>query len=326
MLGLVLLFLLFKSGLNNYIQMALQFNPGDAKVAYALAGIPGKLFFAQKIILLLLAVLFFARKSVIFSIVFLFSFFNEYVTVLPLIAIVLFLSGNLQPRIKNALIAFASVYTFAELLMSIPNNPVQGAFFTAPALFLILLVASFLVLQKKVGRWVSVSVILGLASLGIWNCMNWDSRNDSQKESEMQMDAFFDEPIFPQIENRGRMLYVVDRELPLQSRFVFLNGSYADETINVGEIFYKGQRIDARKRKSALLYGDTTPANVNGFLDEIASVYDNPDTLAARFDYLCNVGEISHLVTQYNNLPLKKIDSMYLNVKEKYVYLYGCNQ
>ena len=53
-------------------------------------------------------------------------------------------------------------------------------------------------------------------------------------------------------------------------------------------------------------------------------IYHNPDSLLARVHYLCGAGEITHFATDYANMPLPKQDSVYLDVKQKNVWLYGC--
>ena len=138
------------------------------------------------------------------------------------------------------------------------------------------------------------------------------------------MDVFFAETIFPQIKDRGRILFVENGESPLQSRFKFLTGTYADETINIGEVFFKGQYFEAMHRKNALLLGDTILGNWENYSERIAKVYANPDTLWARVNNLCEFHEIKHFVTDYANMPLFKVDSVFLDVKQKYVWLYEC--
>ncbi len=128
--------------------------------------------------------------------------------------------------------------------------------------------------------------LMCMVSLATWDVLKWDARDDSSKICERQMDSFWGETIFPQKKNRGRILFAVDGETPLQSRFAFLTGSYADETINIGEIFYKGQYQDAMRRKTALLYGRES-GDLSLFSKNISTVYSNIDTLAARMDYLC---------------------------------------
>ena len=62
------------------------------------------------------------------------------------------------------------------------------------------------------------------------------------------------------------------------------------------------------------------------YSEKIMRVYHNSDTLLARVDYLCGEGEITHFATDYANMPLPKEDSVFLDVKKNYVWLYGCRK
>ena len=88
--------------------------------------------------------------------------------------------------------------------------------------------------------------------------------------------------------------------------------------------FYKGQFQEATKRKNALLLGDSILGNWGNYTREIAKVYANPDTLFVRVKYLCSLDEITFFVTDYMDLAFQKSDSLYLNKKKKYIYLYRC--
>ena len=166
--------------------------------------------------------------------------------------------------------------------------------------------------------------LLTIAAFAVWDVAKWDVRNESRILDERQMDAFFDQTAFPQIQDRGKILFVENGESPLQSRFKFLTGTYADETINIGEIFYKGQFLEARFRKNVLLLGDTILGNWGNYTRRIAEVYANLDTLLTRVNFLCDIDAIAYFVSDYADMPLPKQDSLYLSVKNKYVYLYEC--
>lgn len=163
-----------------------------------------------------------------------------------------------------------------------------------------------------------------VASFAVWDAAKWDVRDEQRILDERQMDAFFDKPVFPQVRERGRILFVENGESPLQSRFKFLTGTYADETINIGELFYMGHFLDARFRKNALLLGDTVLGHWGDYSKRISELYANPDTLLSRVRYLCGLGEITHFATDYGNMPLPRQDSVFLDVKQKFVWLYGC--
>ena len=254
---------------------------------------------------------------------FFFSLFNGYATILPLVGMTLYLLDNsISIKIKNLLVVIASLITFIELLSSLPNSPLLNS---------AALSAGFIVALFSLLLWVSFSrkkrmlpIIFVIAALGVWDFAQWDARDERQVANERQMDAFFDETIFPQIRNRGKILFAIGDELPLQSRFVFLTGTYGDQTINIGELFYKGQHLEARRRKNLLLTGGDPNSARHDFAKDIQIVYSNPDTLASRIQVLCQGKEISHLVTGHTQIPLPKQDSLFLSEMNMPVYLYGC--
>ena len=92
----------------------------------------------------------------------------------------------------------------------------------------------------------------------------------------------------------------------------------------MGEVFYKEQYIESNRRRSALLRGDTILADMTSFKTNILNVYQNPDTLLARVNFLCQRGEITHFVTDFNRYPLFKQDSTFLEKRDFFVYLYSC--
>ena len=103
-----------------------------------------------------------------------------------------------------------------------------------------------------------------------------------------------------------------------------MTGAYADESIYVGEVFYKEQYKESNRRRMALLMGDSQKGSLANFGAQMMRVYSNTDTLLSRVHYLCAEGEITHFATDYSNMPLPKEDSVFLDVKQKYVWLYGC--
>ena len=94
--------------------------------------------------------------------------------------------------------------------------------------------------------------------------------------------------------------------------------------INIGELFYKGQFIESRFRKNALLLGDSVLGDWGNYTRRIAEVYANQDTLLARVNFLCDIEDITYFVSDNADMSLSKQDSLYLSVKNKYVYLYRC--
>ena len=239
----------------------------------------------------------------------------------------------MSSSIKKGLLAFSVSFSFFELLNSLYKSnstemlPLENAAVACILLFVVLFAVScwVMVLKKDThSRNALVPFLVLVVSFSAWDIYRWDSRNEFVALSEKQMDVFFETPIFPQVKDRGKLLFTVDYETPIQSRMNFLTGAYADESIYVGEVFYKEQFMESNRRRSALLTGSSQMVHLGEFKKEIYKVYTNPDTLFARVHYLCGAGEISHFATDYANMPLPKQDSVHLAKKNKYVYLYGC--
>jgi hypothetical protein len=120
-----------------------------------------------------------------------------------------------------------------------------------------------MILKKETSAWQKLMpLFLLLVSLFVWDVYRWDSRNDIVVLNEKQMNAFFDTPIFPQVKDRGKLLFTVDYEAPIQSRINFMTGAYADESIYVGEVFYKEQFMESNRRRSVLLTGSPQMVNL----------------------------------------------------------------
>lgn len=311
----------------NFVQMSLEQNVGNVGFALLLMNLSNKMPVVIKLMLIVLTFVSFSQKRFWIALAFVVSIFNGYLSVLPLMTIVLYLT-NLKGLLNKVVVALAFVASFAELLMFIQNSPLQNST-VGPVFLLFLFVLTLWILIVGNGinkKKTAIPVVLSIFLLFIWDFAKWDARESTQKNAEVQMDSFWDEPIFPQVHDRGKMLFVVDREMPLQSRFVFLTGTYGDETINIGEIFFKGQRIESSRRKNALLMGSNEWNDNSDYGVKILKVYSNPDTLLQRVNFLCSMGDITHLVTDYRNLPLNKVDSTYLNAKQMDVYLYECKR
>lgn len=327
-----LLFLLLSSVLTNVVNLGLENGVGSTKVAFSLIRVPEYLFPVEKILLLVLAVICLIQNKWNFAFVFALSFCCTPLKILPIIGIVFYLVPPLGLSARNLLITLTGVLSYIEMLSSLHEvnslnfSPIQGSPIGSLLLFVFLFVSVFLFLQnvQKINVVRIISLILVCVAIFVWNIFKWDGRETVISENEKQMDAFFETPIFPQVKNRGKLLFVVDYESPIQSRINFLTGAYADESIYVGEVFYKGQYQEANRRRNALLWGDLTTNDLRGFNDKILQVYKNIDALKSRVDFLCKENEISHLATDYSNIQLAKEDSVFLDVKKKYVYLYKC--
>ena len=312
---------------SNYIQLVFEQGVGNVGFATSFVDLPSKLIPLQKIALCLLLAVSLLQRRFAFSLLFSYSLANGFVSLLPIFATIFYLELPMGKMLKRLMVVLAVVLTFAEMLSALPSSPMQGNV-CGNVLFLVCLFISVVWLlwlrdNGKQERMIA-PLIFAIICFFVWNVCKWDARSEEMREDERQMDAFFEKPIFPQITERGKMLFVENGEIPLQSRFKFLTGTYADETINVGEIFFEGQFKEARRRKNMLLNGDSVLRNMSDYRKRVLELYRDSITLANRAEFLCYAGEISYFATDYGNMPLIKQDSAYLDLKKKYVYLYDC--
>ena len=330
-----LVFLLVNSTLCNFIQLSIEQGLGNTNLAVSWINVPAYLSVVERILLISFALMCVSQKKYGFALIFAVAFCCNGLKILPLIGLILFLIPNLNFILKKFLLACSVSVSFFEILNSLhkPNSleqlPLENAPVACVALFVVLTVVSFWLMSIRKdshGRKALVPLIVLLVSLSAWDVYRWDSRNENVALSEKQMDAFFEKTIFPQVKDRGKILFTVDYESPIPSRMNFMTGAYADESIYVGEVFYKDQFLESNRRRNALLRASSQMGDLSKYSEKIMRVYHNPDTLLARVDYLCGEGEIAHFVSDYANMPLPKEDSVFLDVRQKYVWLYGCQR
>lgn len=328
-----LIFLLVNSVFCNFVQLSIEHGLGNTNLAVSWVRVPSYLAAIERFLLIIFVLVCVLQKKYGCALLFAVAFGCGCLKILPIVGVFFYLFAHLCPSIKNSLLAFSMSFSFFELLGSLYKSnsteilPFENAIVAGIVLFIILFVVSYwtrIVQNKEYSHNVLVMLFLLFLSLSAWDICRWDSRNEIVALNEKQMDLFFEAPIFPQIIDRGKILFAVDYEAPRQSRINFMTGAYADESIYVGEVFYKEQFVESNRRRSALLTGSPQMIYLGNFSEKMMNVYHNPDTLLSRVHYLCAEGEITHFATDYANMPLPKQDSVYLNVKRKYVWLYGC--
>ena len=330
-----LVFLLVNSTLCNFIQLSIEQGLGNTNLAVSWINVPAYLSVVERILLISFTLMCVSQKKYGIALIFAVAYCCNGLKILPLVGLILFLIPNLNLTTKKFLLACSVSVSFFEILNSLhkPNSleqlPLENAPVACVALFVVLTVVSFWLMSIRKdshGRKALVPLIVLLVSLSAWDVYRWDSRNENVALSEKQMDAFFEKTIFPQVKDRGKILFTVDYESPIPSRMNFMTGAYADESIYVGEVFYKDQFLESNRRRNALLRASSQMGDLSKYSEKIMRVYHNPDTLLARVDYLCGEGEIAHFVSDYANMPLPKEDSVFLDVRQKYVWLYGCQR
>lgn len=309
--------------ISNFVEMSLQQALGGTSYALKMMDLPETLLPIRNALLLLLTLICLSKRRFTFAFAFALSFCNSKFQILPLATSLLYLIPNLSVNLKRLVLTLVVVLSFVEILDSLEKSSIWSLVFIG-ALF----VLTFLGLGAKKEfsfKMMSAISVLTFVLFVCWDFHVWDARDEAFAQREKQMEAFLETPIFPQVQNRGQLLFAVDNEAPTQSRFNFLTGAYADASIYVGEIFYKGQYQESNRRRSALLTGGPEPAFLGNFEDQMMDVYSDQDTLLQRVNYLCSTGEISHFATDIHDMKLPKMDSTFLEVREKFVYLYQCN-
>lgn len=314
--------LVLEMAMNNFIHYSLGEGMGLMSLAIKMINVPMYIEPVRMFFLLAMLIVSLSQRKFWMAVAFGLAFCNNHFVLLPLFTIIFGLFENLSIFVKKILLILTISISFVELVGSADSNVEIGIWFIIAT---IAFVSVIVTLYKKSSlRALAVLTSISVICLLLWDISVWDNRSVERKDDEKQMDAFFDKPLFSQVKNRGRLLVVENQEYPLLSRFKFLSGNYGDETIYVGEVFYRGQFNEAKRRKKALFYGDTAQSAFYNYSEKVREVYSSRDTLLSRVDYLCDIGDISYFASDYLDVPLVKIDSVYLNVKKKRVFLYSC--
>lgn len=156
----------------------------------------------------------------------------------------------------------------------------------------------------------------------------YDIRGDEQVEAEKEIDTYLDKPIFPEISDRGRMLFCVSGYHLIIPRIHFLSGAYLDRQSDVGGIFIRNQEIEFNHRYRMLFYeGKEGEMDVSGkaFIDNFKKLHSSKQ-LEKTASFLCKKNEILNLVTDIPGLRMPVINSTLVGMEKKQIFLYGCNE
>ncbi|WP_173468734.1 hypothetical protein [Fibrobacter succinogenes] len=176
-------------------------------------------------------------------------------------------------------------------------------------------------LSKKFSYKVIIACLL---MCGVYALVGYGRHASIILEKEKQLDPYLHRTIFPQIDERGRVLFYVSGDYSTNPRLQFMTGSYLDEVTAVGFVFFKGHYRNALER-SHLLYWKKRAPESSAFFEYamISAKFAEADTLIDRVNFLCKMREIHHLVTDKGPLPFAKEDSAMVRDSQK-VYLYAC--
>lgn len=190
--------------------------------------------------------------------------------------------------------------------------------------------------------WVCISLTMSLLSMGLlrrvpyWSISVWvsicammavvfyNSYSVKWRETELHIDKYLHETIFSQVKERGKILFFVSGVFKVEPRLQFLTGSYLSRSTLVGALFSK-EHYRIGLRRSNLIYHRKFNPSMEKFyvFSEVLNKIADVDTLIDRTYFLCDLNEITHLVTDQATLPFVKEDSAMVNDKQM-VFLYGC--
>lgn len=252
--------------------------------------------------------------------------------ILPIIAIA-------WPYLKKKQSVFLLFFAIADGMFNFTTRYVTGLLssFEKQQLLSVVLFGVFflggyrLFMLKKMGGVAKICILLPILFTVPYAALHWDHRKEDLKLEESNLDQFKWNASFPQISERDRIFYYVRGRLSGDSRLQFLTGNYVDTKTTVGEIFKESHHKEAVGRLNALIYKnrkDSTFTSVykrgrimGDFFEESLA---KPGILVDRVNYLCETDEISYLVSDFDNLPYAKQDSLRMNVLNKEIYLYAC--
>lgn len=271
------------------------------------------------------------KKDFFRAVLFLLYPFSPQLLLLPIVALAFPLLKRWQVVAAIALVVIDGAWGFPMRTTNITLSFLEKSQFLWTVLFVSVFAVAWFA-KAKCGLVTKILLFLPVSFAVPYAITHWDHRQEKQKIEESNLDQFKRQMAFPQVKERGRMFYYVNGYLSNHSRLQFLGGSYADYESTVGEIFSKNHFDVAGKRCKNILYKNTECtfksvssrcSMVNYFFTDSLS---NPDILIDRTKYLCSLDEISHLVSDFENLPFVKQDSLRMNVLDKNVYLYECPQ
>ena len=218
-----------------------------------------------------------------------------------------------------------SVFLISYAWTFLPNENFGIAYILAAFLFL-----SFYMQYKSKLTQISIYAILFVAT-SCFISLNYDHRPDIQKKREYAMNQFLQEPPFPYIANRGKILYSVFDYAQNIPRLRFLSGGYYDDQIDVGTVFSKQHKFAADFHQLHIVGFNSIQLSLWNKMNiyeksfKINAILSNKDSLQNSVKRLCQANEITHLISDLR-MPFAASDSLTLWYKEKKIWLYPCMQ
>lgn len=284
------------------------------------------------IICLVCGVLQLRKKDFFRAILFLLYLVFPQFLLLPIVALAIPLLKRWQVVAAIVLIIIDGVWGFPMRTTNISLTLLEKSQFLWAVLFVSVFVIAWFA-KVKYGLVAKILLFLPVLFAVPYAMTHWDHRQEKQKIEESNLDQFKSQMAFPQVKERGKMFYYVNGYMNGDSRLQFLGGNYADTKSTVGEIFNKNHHKVSTGRLNHLIYKKNEKNAFTGIRMRDAIMYNFfEDSLSVssilidRTRYLCSLDEISHLVSDFDNLPFAKQDSLRMNELDKNVYLYECPQ
>lgn len=284
------------------------------------------------VICLICGVLQLRKKDFFRAILFLLYLVFPQFLLLPIVALAILLLKRWQVVAAIVLIIIDGVWGFPMRTTNISLTLLEKSQFLWAVLFVSVFVIAWFA-KVKYGLVAKILLFLPVLFAVPYAMTHWDHRQEKQKIEESNLDQFKSQMAFPQVKERGKMFYYVNGYMNGDSRLQFLGGNYADTKSTVGEIFNKNHHKVSTGRLNHLIYKKNEKNAFTGIRMRDAIMYNFfEDSLSVssilidRTRYLCSLDEISHLVSDFDNLPFAKQDSLRMNELDKNVYLYECPQ
>ena len=272
------------------------------------------------------------EKDFFRAVLFLLYPFSPQLLLLPIVALAFPLLKRWQVVAAIALIVVDGAWGFPMRTTNITLSFLEKSQFLWTVLFVSVFAVAWFA-KAKCGLVTKILLFLPVLFAVPYAITHWDNRQEKQKIEESNLDQFKSQMAFPQVKERGKMFYYVNGYMNGDSRLQFLGGNYVDTKTTVGEVFNKGHHQLAVDRLNRLIYKNDNKPTFKGVYERARIMYDFfEDSLSVssilidRTRYLCSLDEISHLVSDFENLPFVKQDSLRMNVLDKNVYLYECPQ
>ena len=272
------------------------------------------------------------KKDFFRAVLFLLYPFFPPLLLLPIVALAFPLLKRWQVVAAIALVVIDGAWGFPMRTTNISLTLLEKSQFLWAVLFVSVFAVAWFA-KAKCGLVTKILLFLPVLFAVPYAITHWDHRQEKQKIEESNLDQFKSQMAFPQVKERGKVFYYVNGYMNGDSRLQFLGGNFADTKSTVGEIFNKNHHKVSTGRLNHLIYKKNEKNAFTGIRMRDAIMYNFfEDSLSVsgilidRTKYLCSLDEISHLVSDFENLPFVKQDSLRMNVLDKKVYLYECLQ